>query len=45
MVCQMDLFASMAALVGESYESETDSEELLDVLLGNSELGRESLIL
>lgn len=44
LVCQMDLLASMAKLVGTE-EATTDSEELMDVLLGKSAEGRESLVL
>jgi len=44
LVCQMDLLASLAKLVGTN-ESSTDSEELLDVFLGESTNGRESLII
>ncbi|MBJ2173615.1 arylsulfatase [Aureibaculum sp. A20] len=43
-VCQMDLLASMADLVGTE-DSTTDSKDLLEVLLGKSEKGRESLII
>lgn len=44
MVSQIDLFASLAALVG-SKTSGPDSQNLLDVLLGKSAKGREDLIL
>lgn len=44
LVCQMDLLASLAKLVG-SEESTTDSQELLDVLMGKSHKGRDALIL
>jgi len=44
LVCQMDLFASIAKLVGTE-ESSTDSQELLDVFLGKSDKGRESLVI
>ncbi|WP_430809503.1 MULTISPECIES: sulfatase family protein [unclassified Carboxylicivirga] len=44
LVCQMDLLASLAKLVGTN-ESSTDSEELLDVFLGKSTNGRESLVI
>ncbi len=43
LVCQMDLLASIAELVGAEV-SGTDSRELLDVLMGNSKKGRESLV-
>ncbi len=44
LVCQMDLLASLAKLTGTEVNS-TDSQELLDVLLGKSTAGRESLVL
>ncbi|WP_282135283.1 sulfatase family protein [Seonamhaeicola maritimus] len=44
LVCQMDLLASVAKLVGTEDKS-TDSQELLDAFLGKSEKGREDLIL
>ncbi|MDO7173172.1 sulfatase family protein [Mariniflexile sp. AS56] len=44
LVCQMDLLASIAKLVGTE-ERSTDSQELLDVLLGKSEAGRTDLVL
>lgn len=44
MICQMDLFASLAKLVGTE-ETSTDSQELLDVLMGKSINGRESLVI
>jgi len=44
MICQMDLLASLAKLVGTE-ESSTDSKEFLDVLMGKSDIGRKSLIL
>ncbi len=44
LICQMDLLASLAKLVGTE-ESSTDSEEYLDVLLGTSDMGRESLVI
>lgn len=44
LVCQMDFLASLARLTGTEV-SGTDSQELLDVLLGNSNMGRESLVL
>jgi len=43
-VCQMDLLASIAKLVGTE-ENTTDSQELLNVFLGESDKGREDLIL
>ena len=44
LICQMDLLASLAKLVGTE-ENSTDSQELLDVLLGKSDEGREALVL
>jgi arylsulfatase A-like enzyme len=44
LVSQIDFFASIAQLVG-SHETAPDSEQLLDVFLGNSQQGREDLIL
>ncbi len=43
-VCQMDLLASIANLVGTE-ENTTDSKDLLNVLLGKSDQGRENLVL
>jgi len=43
-VCQMDLLASIANLVGTE-ENSTDSKDLLKVLLGKSDLGRINLVL
>jgi len=43
-VSQLDLFSSLARLVG-SEERTSDSEDLLEVLLGNSRQGREQLVL
>ncbi|MDO6737012.1 arylsulfatase [Wenyingzhuangia sp. 2_MG-2023] len=44
LVCQMDLLASLATLVGTE-ENTTDSKDLLDVFLGKSDKGRESLVI
>ena len=44
LVCQMDLLASFAALVGEKVTT-TDSQNLSDVFMGKSTKGRESLII
>ncbi len=44
LVSQVDLLSSLAALAG-SQEKGEDSEELLDVLLGNSDMGRDEVIL
>ncbi|MBG7611230.1 arylsulfatase [Polaribacter sp. BAL334] len=43
-VCQMDLLASIAKLIG-SEESTTDSENILEAFLGNSKKGRDQLII
>lgn len=44
MISQMDFLSSLAALVG-SEETTPDSKQLLNVLLGESQKGREELIL
>lgn len=44
LVSQLDLFSSLASLVG-SNESTDDSEQLLDVLLGKSQKGRDELVI
>lgn len=44
LVSQIDLFSSLAALVGSNHRG-PDSEELLDVFLGKSEKGREELVI
>jgi arylsulfatase A-like enzyme len=44
LVCQLDLLSSLAALVGSDQQAR-DSEQLLDVLMGKSEAGREQLVL
>jgi arylsulfatase A-like enzyme len=44
LISQIDIFASIAELV-ESQEIAPDSKKMLDVFLGNSQLGREDLIL
>ena len=43
-VCQMDLLASLADLVGIE-ENTTDSKDIMDVLLGKSKKGRDNLII
>lgn len=43
-VCQMDLLASLAALVGEPVADKTDSQNTLPAFLGKSERGREELV-
>lgn len=44
LISHLDLLASFAKLTGTE-ENSTDSQELLDVLLGKSDEGRESLVL
>lgn len=44
LVCQMDLMASLASLIGVE-EKSTDSKNVLDALLGNSKKGREHLVI
>lgn len=44
MICQMDLLASIAELVGME-EKSTDSQQLLDVFMGKSEKGRADLVI
>jgi len=44
MVCQMDLLASIGALVGEKLKI-TDSQNMIDVFMGTSNNGRKSLII
>jgi len=44
MVSQLDLFSSLAALTG-SQERGPDSQNLLDVFLGNSQEGRKQLVI
>ena len=44
MVCQIDLLASIGALVGEGVKI-TDSKNMIDVFMGKSNNGRKSLII
>ncbi|MEI6556279.1 MAG: arylsulfatase [Paludibacter sp.] len=44
LVCQVDLISSLAKLVGADVKP-TDSQNLLDVLIGKSRKGRESLVI
>lgn len=44
MVSQLDLFSSLAALV-DSHENTDDSKELLKVFLGESNVGREEMVI
>ncbi|GKG73543.1 arylsulfatase [Parabacteroides goldsteinii] len=43
-VCQMDLLASLAALVGVPVAGKTDSQNTLPAFLGKSDRGREELV-
>lgn len=43
-VCQMDLLASLAALVGEVYDDRLDSQNTLAAFLGKSTKGRNELV-
>ncbi len=45
LVSQMDLLASIAELVGQPLQGESDSENILPALLGKSDVGRKSLVL
>lgn len=44
LVCQVDILSSLASLVG-SDETARDSEDLMDVFLGDSDEGRDALII
>ena len=44
LICQIDLLSSLAKLTGSTINTE-DSEQLMDVLLGKSKVGRTNLIL
>ena len=44
LVCQLDLLASLAALVGESYGDRVDSQNTLPAFLGRSSQGRRELV-
>ncbi len=44
LICHLDILASLAKLTGADQDS-TDSKNMLDVLLGKSETGRENLVL
>lgn len=44
LVCQVDILASLAKLIGSDAKTQ-DSQELLDVLMGKSKQGREELVL
>lgn len=44
LVCQMDLYSSLAKLIGSDARGE-DSQDILDALTGKSDIGRQDLIL
>ena len=44
-VCQMDLLASLSALLQQPYSDKTDSENTLDAFLGRSKQGRGELVI
>jgi arylsulfatase A-like enzyme len=44
LICQIDLLASLAELTGATLK-DTDSEKLLDALMGRTNKGRDSLVL
>lgn len=44
-VCQVDLLASLAALTGQTYADKTDSQNTLPAFLGQSDKGREELVI
>ena len=44
-ICQMDLIASFAALLGQTYPDQLDSENTLDAFLGKSQEGRKELVI
>ena len=44
-ICQMDLLASFAALLGKTYPDQLDSENTLDAFLGKSQEGRKELVI
>lgn len=44
-VCQIDLLASLATLVGQTYSDKTDSQNTLPAFLGLSDIGRDELVI
>lgn len=44
-VCQMDLLASIASLIKQPLKEESDSQDILPAFLGNSNQGRNELVL
>ncbi len=45
LISQVDIYASLASLVGQEYPQKGDSQDMLDVLTGKSKVGREDLII
>ena len=45
LVCQLDIFATLAGLVGRPLQEEIDSQNLLPVFLGENQKGRKELVL
>ena len=45
LVCQMDLLASLASLIGQTYSDKTDSQNTLSVFLGQKDQGRTELVI
>ena len=45
LICQIDLLASLSALVGQTYTERTDSQNTLSVFLGKSKEGRQELVI
>ena len=45
LVCQMDLLASLSALIGQTYSDKVDSQNTLPVFLGKDGNGRKELVL
>lgn len=45
LVCQMDLLASLSALIGQTYSDKVDSQNTLPVFLGKGGNGRKELVL
>ncbi|NJB35193.1 sulfatase family protein [Croceivirga sp. JEA036] len=45
LVCQMDLYASLASFLGVDASNVPDSENVMDALLGKTDKGREQLVI
>jgi arylsulfatase A-like enzyme len=45
LICQIDILASLAEMLGQKLDEPKDSENLMDALLGKSDLGRNSLVI